>query len=306
MNLIEKIVDKVYITFAWKGNKKKVIKQTGQGLLVNQESQSTTNIYHIQNVNIASIQELAGASVLDSSDVLKAAGQRFLVEQKTKQENLSAIVNKAELANIVEPHEIERDWFFKWMDIAQMVSREDIQEILAKILSKEVKNAEGFSLRTLEILKNLSKVELAIFQKFCDVSWSLPFMEGIPATVICAPYGNPGNNDLSILGLSYGNLTILQDAGLIQGDLNSWRVFKIPELFQIPFSIGSSLQQLQVTEECAPSNPQINVINFTTAGLELRSVLNLGSNPEYIAKFLEWIKNEWKMVPVTKPSLARL
>ena len=249
-------------------------------------------------MTISKIEELAGGDApQDPNDLLRSAGQRFLSEQTTKQGNLKSIVDKAELTAVVNPNEVEQDWFLKWMEISQTVSRENVQGILAKILSGEVKNSGTFSLRTLEILKNLSKEELELFQKFCDISYHVSRVGNALTCVICEPYGSPGNNGLASLGLPYTNLTILQDAGLIQGDLNAWKQFQIPELLQLPFTLGSSSFTLLPTSETIASKPQIKVIHFTAVGLELRSVLSLGSNSEYNTKFLDWVKTNWQMIP---------
>ena len=300
MNLIGSILEKLNISFIWKGNKKKVIKQNGGSLQVCQEQNSITNILQIQNLTVANIEELASIDVpQDSNALLQSAGKRFLAEQKIKQENLKTIVNVAELSNIPDPQQVNQDWFLKWMEISQTVSfnRENVQKMLAKILSGEVKKSESFSLRTLEILRNLSQEEINIFQKFCDISYSIPAIKDSLTCVICEPFGNPGDNGLISLDLSYHNLTLLQDAGLIKSDLNAWIEFMIPQFLQIPFNIGSEPLSLKTTEGIVESKPHVKIINFTTVGLELRSVLNLGSNSEYNLKFLEWVKDKWKMVP---------
>lgn len=296
MTLFGKLFRKLNLSFIWKGNQKKIAKQTGTGLQIVQEQQGITNVYQIQHLTVNNIEELAGIDApQDSINLVKSAGRRFLAEQTTKQENLKAIVDKADLASIDNPKEVEQDWFLKWMEISQTVSRENVQGILAKILSGEVENKGSFSLRTLEILKNLSKDELKLFQIFCDISYHVPMAGNALTCVICEPYGNPGSNALLPLGLSYSNLAILQDAGLIQGDLNSWRHFQIPQFFQWPFSIGSSSFVLKPIEAITPSQQEVKSINFTSVGLELRSVLDLGNNPEYNSKFLDWVKTKWKM-----------
>ena len=157
MNFIEKIFDKFNISFVWKGNQKKLVKQNGDGLQVHQEQNGVTNIYQIQNLTVDNIEGFAGLDVpQDSENLLKNAGQRFLLEQRARQTNLKSIVDKAELRSITNPKEVNQDWFLKWMEISQGVSRENVQEILSKILSGEVKNSGSFSLRTLDILKNLN------------------------------------------------------------------------------------------------------------------------------------------------------
>lgn len=299
MKLIEKIFDKLNISFTWKGNKKKVIKQSGNGLQVLQDNKGTTNVFNIQNLNVSKIEQLAGIDPTEDIDnLLKSAGQRFLAEQKTKQENLKTAVEKANLLEIDNPQDVNQDWFLKWMEISQTVSRENVQDLLSKILSGEVKKSGSFSIRALEILKNLNKEELILFQKFCDISYHVPGINNSLTAVISEPFGSPGNNGMSSLGLSYSALTILQDAGLIKSDLNSWREFYV-QTFQIPFFLGNTMFIFKQIEDIKETKKKIKIINFTNAGLELRSVMNIGNNKEYEDKFLSWIKDNFKLIPVS-------
>ncbi|MCH7597963.1 DUF2806 domain-containing protein [Patescibacteria group bacterium] len=103
------------------------------------------------------------------------------------------------------------------------------------------------------------------------------------------------------LGLSYPSLTILQDAGLIQTDLNAWRMFQIPELLEMPFKLGPTSYTLKRTSGTVSSQPRVTIINFTQPGLELKSVLNLEDNKEYNSEFFKWVKEKWNMEQVTNP-----
>ena len=227
---------------------------------------------------------------------MNSAGRRFLLEQKARQENLSATVTEASLSAIEAPQSVEPGWFLRWMDISQTVSKQDIRTILAKILSGEVTNSNSFSLRTLDVVKNLSKNELELFQIFCNISFSIPVTGDSLTCVICEPFGNPGDNGLKDLGLSYTNLTTLQDAGLIKSDLNSWRQFSIPVMLQLPFTLGSSQHALSSTGETTEVVHQVKILNFTTVGIELRSVMQIGFNETYNEKFFDWVNGRWHMV----------
>jgi hypothetical protein len=294
MNLIGKIFEKLNFSFVWKGNKSTVIKQSKGEVQVHQSDQSITNIYRIENVTVNKIEELADlGTIYDPENLLKAAGQRFLIEQHAKQKNFKEIVDKAQLDEIEEPKEVDQDWFLKWMEISEGVSKEKVQDILARILSREVRKPNTFSLRTLEVIKNLSKEELNIFQKFCNISFGIGEMEDAFSFVICDPFGKPANNGLSPIGLSYSVLTILQDAGLIKSDLNSWQELPI-QILQMPFKIGSTSISLKAKSSSTATH-RFTVINFTTAGLELRSVLSLGHTQEYFDKFIKWATVSWHM-----------
>ncbi len=301
MNFIDKIIDKLNLSFEWSRNRKKIIRQSGEGIKVNNEQSGVTNIFQIENLTVTAIQELTGYSPdHTSSGFMNNAGRRFLLEQKAKQENLSAIVNEASLSKIESPKSVDPGWFLRWMDISQTVSKHDIRTILAKILSAEVTISDSFSLRTLDVVKNLSKDELELFQIFCNISFSIPVTGDSLTCVICEPFGNPGDNGLIDLGLSYTNLTTLQDAGLIKSDLNSWIQFSIPLMLQLPFTLGSSQHALVPTSETTEVVHQVKILNFTAVGIELRSVMQLDFNETYDEKFFNWIDGKWHMVKIEK------
>lgn len=297
MNFLGKIFEKLNLSFVQKGNKNKTIKQKNGELQICQEKQGITNIFNFETLNVSNIKELAGLDIPENNEnLLKSAGQRFLVEQQIKQENFKSIVDDAHLEEIENPQELDKDWFLKWMEISQYVSKENIQKILAKIISGEVKKTGTFSLRTLEIIKNLSKEELDIFQRLCDISYSIPSFGDEFTCVICEPFGSPGDNSLGKFNLFYSDLTKIQDAGLIHTSLTAWREMEIPLIFTFPFTLGDekfTFLQGDDTEEMKKRN---KIINFTKAGLELRSVLNIKRNNDYSKEFIEWMEKTCKMI----------
>lgn len=297
MNLFGNLIGK--LGFSWHHNRKKSVAQERAEMQVYQEKGGVTNVVNIQAFTINNIRELAQADTLENPKaLLNSATKRFIVEQAFKQANLKAAVEKAELQEISNPHEIDKDWFLKWMEVAQGVSRENVQEILARILSDEVTSTGTFSARTLEILKNLTRRELQLFQKFCDISCQIPAGDQVALVmVISEPFGNPGNNGLEPVGLSYPNLKELEDAGLIQGDLTAYQELPVSAVFQAPFLLGSKTLALKPTQEAIQGQVKVKILIFTRSGRELRSVLLLGENGLYIQKFLEWAEQKWKMVP---------
>jgi hypothetical protein len=60
---------------------------------------------------------------------------------------------------------VDPDWVARFFGSAQDVSNEDMQKLWARILAGEVVKPGTFSLRTLEVLKNLSQREAERFQE---------------------------------------------------------------------------------------------------------------------------------------------
>jgi hypothetical protein len=189
--------------------------------------------------------------------------------------------------------EIDEDWLEVFSRIAEIKSNQDVQLFLSKILAGEVRKPGTFSTKTIQTLSLLDQRTAHVFQAFCNISYSIPAVEDIITCVIHEPFGDPGSNGLGPLGLSYTNLTMLQDAGLMQFSLTSWREIPI-RLLYLPFTVGNTVYQFQVTEE-SPENNRVNALNFTQVGLELRKVIHIDNNAAYNEKFVEWIIDRFKL-----------
>jgi hypothetical protein len=74
---------------------------------------------------------------------------------------------------------IDEDWATRFFNIAEDISNEEMQALWGRILAGEIKKPKTYSLRTLDVLKNLSKTEAEVFLKFaklCIQSLSLSFI----------------------------------------------------------------------------------------------------------------------------------
>ena len=92
--------------------------------------------------------------------------QRVEFQEKKRQRNIAAAVAEAasELGDqTVNDAEPDHDWTARFFEYVQDVSSEDIRRIWAKILAGEVQSPGGVSLRTLSILRNMSRQEAKLF-----------------------------------------------------------------------------------------------------------------------------------------------
>ncbi len=192
--------------------------------------------------------------------------------------------------------EIDEDWLEMFARLAETKSNKDVQLILSKILSGEIRKPGSFSAKTLQTLTLLDRTTTQIFQRFCAISYEplLTSLNNRLTQVICEPFGDPGNNALSKFDLGYQELCQLQDAGLIQNDLTAWREMK-GRLFTIPFRLGSQNFELaNATNEIQTNPVKTKIINFTRVGLELRMVQN-NTNPAYNDELLKWVKSTFSL-----------
>ena len=94
--------------------------------------------------------------------------QRLEFQEKKRQRNIASVVHDAavELGDKEVPnHEPDHDWTARLFEGVQDVSSHDVRKIWAKILAGEVETPGGVSLRTLSILKNMSRQEANLFSE---------------------------------------------------------------------------------------------------------------------------------------------
>jgi uncharacterized repeat protein (TIGR03899 family) len=105
-------------------------------------------------------------------DTLSAIEQKILFQEQRKQNNIENIIEVAVEQIIQEPNvnseNIDQDWITRFFKIAEDISNDEMQKLWGRILSGEVKQPGSFSLRTLNLLKDLNKQEAEIFTKFAQ------------------------------------------------------------------------------------------------------------------------------------------
>ena len=117
---------------------------------------------------------------------------------------IAADVLKATPDDQVSDEPVNPDWFARWRREAQVIGDEEMRQIWGRILAEEVKNPHAISLKTLDVLKNITADDAHLF---CEVA---RFRIASLITIDPAPLGEYEAIDL----LS------LQDLNLITLDLN--------------------------------------------------------------------------------------
>ncbi|MGX9727265.1 MAG: DUF2806 domain-containing protein [Candidatus Electronema sp. VV] len=67
----------------------------------------------------------------------------------------------------VSAESVDEDWIARFFNIVEDVSNEQMQQLWGRILAGEIKRPKSYSLRTLEVLRNISPEEAAAFQRIC-------------------------------------------------------------------------------------------------------------------------------------------
>jgi len=212
--------------------------------------------------------------------------------------------------NQKEPKEISDDWLNEFENYAKLKSSDDMKLIFGKILSGEIKNPGAYSIRTIRLISQLDNQAASLFQTLCSitVSINIDIGSGIPYDArVVSLNGTAGSNSLSKYGLSYDNLNILQEYGLITTDYNSRFPYTVC-VISPSNRIGIGLRFENKTFRLLPNNLDkldkdlyFNGVTLTKAGRELLSIIPIKHNEEYGKDFEEYLLNKnFKLVEIKK------
>ena len=212
------------------------------------------------------IKEAEGSA--EALGILDRAGKRFALEQYSRQINLENIIVKTRnhLSNVetVSDKSVDTDWSSKFINVAQCISNEDLQNILASILANEIIAPGNISMRTLEIVKNLSKADLELFSKLVLLS-----DDGTRVFV------SQDNTNHGFFDFSYSDLLSLIEIGLIHPNLST--VLYINNVKEGD-TFDLKIDQVTRTFEYQRDTDQIRLplISFTVVGKDIaRSIIDL-------------------------------
>ncbi|MFA5229270.1 MAG: DUF2806 domain-containing protein [Candidatus Paceibacterota bacterium] len=217
-------------------------------------------------------------------ELIERAKKRLVNQELNRQINIEEIAERSikYLDENVSEEPVDNDWRTKFFAKAQDVSEEDMREIWAKILATEVSRPGTINFRTLEVVSNISRKEAETFQIACSLASSKSYIWKLK-----------GQNSLDEFGLSYSDLMIIRDAGLVHDNDNLIKIIKVvPQLNVFVQIIGNDFYQIKVTHKREQKEYRFNQIAFTVAGKELCQLINANLNEKYLMKIIEERQND--------------
>lgn len=172
-------------------------------------------------------------------------------------------------------NDVDRDWGAFFFDNVQDISDDEVQKIWAKILAGEIEEPGSFSVRTLRILKDLSKEEAEYFGDLADFIIDKCF---IYTYVDDYRRNYPDSKFIA-----------LQDAGLLQYER---RGFKPNEDYKRIMVGGANVTILNYDNIDYNSQQILFVFMLTNAGRELFTLLKPKIRTQYIDEFIHSLKSK--------------
>jgi hypothetical protein len=178
---------------------------------------------------------------------------------------------------------LDEDWTARFFGIAEDISNEEMQALWGKILAGEIKQPKSYSLRTLELIRNLTKQEADLFTKVANLA---------------IKFGNTGfifkfdDKGLSTtFNIRYSEMAQLIEVGLIQpGEFIRWQLPPNSEEYQSVFTSGNFV--IIVSKKANSPLTQIPIHLFTNSGNELLKLVPASPPFEYLTAFANSIRNE--------------
>jgi len=205
------------------------------------------------------------------SDILDRAKARIVYRELQRQTNIEAIAEAAikELPDHVSTDKVDEDWRTRFFDIAENISNSDMQLLWGKVLAGEVAKPGSYSLRALDVLRNLTEHEAHLFQLVRGMAFSNQYIFKINNLISFDKYG-----------LTYTGLLELRNAGIIQeGDLLNV-TYEVDPADHQTFVQHNELWIL-LTCPTAPK-VQFETVKLTSSAGELISLIEPSANMLYL------------------------
>lgn len=233
-----------------------------------------------KNADAESYAAIKKAEAETEVQLLKLQGeekiaQYVLARNKQKIENVEEIVSKAKQQfapdEQVSEEPVEKDWMTRFLNIAEEVSDVDMQEIWGRVLAGEIKKPKSYSLRTLEVLRHLSKEEAALIMKVSNYQVALDLLS---------------TEDFAV---SLIDRITLDDIGVICGE-ELVRTYIIPSKGKISFELNKQA----LINIYAPIGVKIDLKGFkmSKAGIEIMGLIQEHNYSAFYTNLSKYIKSK--------------
>ena len=133
-----------------------------------------TTIFLRRNTSVAEFEKIKNGQFKEVADILLKAGKMTYVEYY-QASNFLEVAKKADKYYSEIHHDnnnanYDFDWFVRFYEAVGNISDEVMQDLWAKLLAGEVAEPSSFSLKTIDVLRNLSKQDAELFSLICSHS----------------------------------------------------------------------------------------------------------------------------------------
>lgn len=236
------------------------------------------------DMEIAYIDGEINARQLSQKELAFRAEQRLIAESIRQETNIEKVLeytkNELQSAESVSDESVDDDWIVRFFNIAKDISNEEMQYVWGRILAGEITSPKSFSLKTLDVIRNINADDAGNFQKI------IPFITRQNSYYFISA----DNVILSKYGISFPDLLSLDECGLINVAGAQVLTFQVTQN-EYAGIINDETLIVVYGNENKDSTVRINIYGLTKAGKEIYQILPHSSNNDYMIDFARHIFN---------------
>lgn len=233
------------------------------------------------NEDKLSLMSMDSNAIQKEISIEERTQNRIEYKEQKRQKNIESITQKAALnlegETTVSDEPVNEDWTTRFFDYAEDISNDEMQELWGKILAGEIKQPKSYSLRTLDIIRNLSEDEAKVFMKFA----SLAINSGGTSFIL-----NFNNEKLleEKYQLNFKDRLLLEELGFLTANDLQYKIGKTEKnKGQSVFIIGNKIVVFEKLEN--KPEQQLQILVFTKIGQELLKLVKATPELDYIQLF---------------------
>ena len=201
----------------------------------------------------------------------------LLAKETRKLNNTKAVISKAQ-NNFMEGEQVSvnpvnKDWINRFLNIVEDISDETLHEIWGHILAGEVKTPNSYSLRTLELLRNITKDEASLFTK------AISFY--IEKNFICT----------ESFVLSLHETLLLGEIGLLNNEELTIQ-WTVPAHNKLEIILDDKTLLILVNDTDKAISCSTSVKKLSKAGIEISSIIKKDSREEFYSSIANFFKSK--------------
>jgi hypothetical protein len=213
--------------------------------------------------NLQRIEELPESNLLERSEKRQSSQK---IKAQTNIEKVAIVAaGKLEGDSEVNADEVDEDWVNRFFRIVEDVSNEKMQILWGRILAGEVKRPGSFSLRTLNLLQNLTRTDADLITK---IGSFVIYKSNYPIVY--------RNGIVLELGLNFKEILHLQEIGILHAsDHNT------TQLYGGMIILKYFTEHVFISSFGLHNNETLPICTFTQPGREILNLISPIPNPDY-------------------------
>lgn len=167
------------------------------------------------------------------------------------------------------------DWFVRFFEAVGNISDDEMQNLWAKILAGEIARPSTFSLKTIDVMRNLSKRDAELFIKVCSHS----FISS------ATNYFLPNEDEfLERVGIQYTDIMKLSELGLI---FNNATITLDVNISDTPIILVNNNTLIMLITSVSGNSEKVSIgqYPFTEVGKELSTMISESASDEDFLKY---------------------